>query len=77
MGCFYQCPCGNCNCGCNGHGMYICDRRKKRYADSYMYHTYSTNDYAMTVEMCISGCATNGFIYAGLQYGYALIKAVK
>ncbi len=74
MGCFYQCPCGNCDCGCtNGN----CDRRKKRYADSLMYHTYSTNNYAMTVEMCIFGCATNGFSYAGLQYGYALIKAVK
>jgi len=42
-----------------------------------MYFTYSTGNSNMNVEMCILGCATNSFIYAGLKYGYALIKPVK
>jgi hypothetical protein len=37
---------------------------------------FRRNDYNMDVETCILGCKANGFIYAGLQYGYALIKAV-
>ncbi len=37
---------------------------------------YSTNNYAMTVEMCILGCRASGFSYAGLQKGYDPIKTV-
>jgi hypothetical protein len=75
MGCWLECPCGNCGCGCDPPQ--FCDRRKKRYADDRMYFTYSTGNSNMNVEMCILGCATNSFIYAGLKYGYALIKPVK
>ena len=72
VGCFYECACGDCNCGCGGcYGCYGCGvyYRKKRYADSNMYWTYSTGNVGMNVEMCILGCAANGFSYAGLQYG--------
>jgi hypothetical protein len=37
---------------------------------------YSLGNGNMDVETCILGCRANGFIYAGLQKGYAPIKSV-
>ncbi len=68
IGCF-GCACGDCYCGC---GCY----RKKRDVGHEMNWPYSLGNVNMNVELCILGCRANGYNYARLQRGYALMKAV-